>query len=490
MAQFSDNELKQERRVLLCVALAAFIFQFEALAINISLPTITRDFKVTSTSISFVVLAYLLAAVSTLLPAGKLGGRLGLKKTFLAGCGIAMLGTLCCGLSSNFYALIACRFIQGVGAGTFAALGYVMIPAWVRKDRIGWGYGYLNMAAGIGMLVGVPIGGVLVEFTTWRWIFFSSLPLLGFLVIAAWRDLPMDSVKAGDRQPLDIPGAILLSALLITILFGLSLGSEIGWESLPILSAFATSAISAAALWRWLLSERSSLISTDLLRRYRFVGSLFVLFLVRAVLGGANFLMPFYLEVYCGLSALYSSVVVLACPLAYAAIGPQAGLMADRIGSKPLVIASTIIGIAAFGLFAALLSSASIGIAVAFLLAVGLSMGLFSSPNSKFSIESAPNACRNEAATLIPVALNMGTAFGISFFETVFSFGFPNGNIYLKHLGEFHPQMSIDWISRGFSDAFFMSAGFFLLAAVITLLGYRIVEESKSDTEIKPSWTH
>jgi MFS family permease len=480
MAYFPDNELKRERRVVLCVSLAAFIFQFEALAINISLPTITRDFKVTSTLISFVVLAYLLAAVSTLLPAGKLGDRLGLKRTFLAGCGIAMLGTLCCGLSSNFYTLIACRFIQGVGAGIFAALGYVMIPAWVRKGRIGWGYGYLNMAAGIGMLVGVPVGGVLVEFTNWRWIFFSSLPLLGLLVVAAWRDLPMDSPKAAGRQPLDIAGTVLLSALLMTILFGLSLGSEIGWQSLPILSAFAASAVLAAALGRWLTSDRSSLISIDLLRRPRFVASLIVLFLVRAVLGGANFLMPFYLEVYCGLSALFSSLIVLACPLAYASTGPQAGRLADRIGSKPLVIASTVIGIIAFGLFAALLSAASVGIALAFLLAVGLSMGLFSSPNSRFSIECAPNACRTEAAALIPVALNMGTAFGISFFETVFSLGFPDGTIYLKHLSEFHPQMSVDWISSGFSDAFFMSAVFFLIAAVITLLSYRIVEGSKS----------
>lgn len=480
MAYLPDDELKRERRVVLCVSLAAFIFQFEALAISISLPTITKDFKATSTSISFVVLAYLLAATSTLLPAGKLGERLGLKRTFLAGCGIAMLGTLCCGLSSNFYALIACRFIQGVGAGTFAALGYVMIPAWVRKDRIGWGYGYLNMAAGIGMLVGVPLGGLLVEFTTWRWIFFTSLPLLGLLLFAAWRYLPMDLGRATGKRPVDIFGAVLLSAALATNLLGLSLGSEIGWNSLPILSAFAASAMFAMVLWRWLNSDRSSLISLDLLRRRRFIASLIVLFLVRAVLGGANFLMPFYLEVYCGLSALFSSLVVLACPLAYASTGPQAGRMADRLGSKPLVLASTLIGVIAFGLFAALLPEARVAVALAFLLAVGLSTGLFSSPNSKFSIESAPLAHRNEAAALIPVALNMGTAFGISFFETVFSFGIPDGAVYLKHLDEFHSGMSTDLIPQGFSHAFALAAGMFFIATVITLLSYRIGEESTS----------
>jgi len=467
-----DENVKGEEGVVFCVSLAAFTFQFEALAVTVSLPTMARDFGSASMSVSMVALAFLLAATATFLPAGRLGERFGLKRTFLAGCVVATLGTLGCSLSRNLIALIVCRSIQGCGTGALVALGYAMIPAWVRKQRIGWGYGYLSMAAGLGMLLGVPLGGVMAELASWRWTFLSVVPLLLILCAVAWRLLPSHHHQS-EPTPLDAPGALLFAALLASALLGLSLGREHGWEGAAAGWCLAVFLLLAAAfMWR-LQASRFPLFSPELLKRRPFAASLTVHFLVSAVLGGLNFLMPFYLQRGCQLTPLQASIVFLAFPFSCALIGPMAGKAADRIGSKPLVFISIVSWSICSLLFSILLSSAMLGIVVSFLVVMGICVGLFFSPNNKFMLDAAPEKHKSMAASLIPVALNMGSSFGISFFEIVFSVGSPPGAGSFRRIDALGHPVAADWIFRGFSHDFLAASGVLVLAAAVGLLGYR-----------------
>lgn len=140
------QDLRTQGKVVFCVAAAGFVFQFETFMVNVALPTIAGELNASTTEISFVVLAYLIAATATFIPAGKLADIVGLKKVFIASTLVAMGGTLLCGFSPDLRVLVASRAVQGVGAGGMAALGYAMIPAWLPEERTGWGYGYLNMA--------------------------------------------------------------------------------------------------------------------------------------------------------------------------------------------------------------------------------------------------------------------------------------------------------------------------------------------------------
>jgi MFS family permease len=142
-----------EKRVVICVAFSAFVFQFEAFIVNVSLPDMARELHATSTEISFVLIAYLIAATFSFIPAGHLGNRYGIRRVFITGCMLAALGTLASGLSANLPLLCLSRLIQGVGTGTMVAVAYAMIPFWVYKNRVGWAYGMLSLGAGIGMFV-------------------------------------------------------------------------------------------------------------------------------------------------------------------------------------------------------------------------------------------------------------------------------------------------------------------------------------------------
>ncbi len=464
--------MKNERKIVFCLAFAAFTFQFEAFVVNVALPTIADDLDITTTYVSFIVLVYLITATSTFLPAGRLGDAIGLKRTFIGACFLSAIGTLLCGLAFNHWMLFGSRFIQGIGAGGMAALGYAMIPAWLAQDRVGWGYGYLSMGAGLGMLAGVPAGGVLSHFTSWQWIFLGNVPPMTLLLIFAWRYLPGDHSVPQSSRPSDPLGAILFSGILAATIFGISLGDELGWGSLSIRSAFALAAGMIAALaCRGRLAGRPY-FPPEILGTPGFAASLVVLFLTASVFGGINFLMPFYLEEACSFSAILSSAILLAHPAMYALTAPQAGRHADKIGPGRLVVTATLLGATACGSFAMLLSTGKVWIAVLFLLLLGMARGMFFAPNNRFTMARAPAERRGEAASLLPVALNMGTIFGVSIFETVFSMNFPVGAACWPHCHRDDASMLLDTINQGFSRAFLLALSIFLAAMTISFLAY------------------
>jgi EmrB/QacA subfamily drug resistance transporter len=475
------EDLRTQRKVVFCVAAAGFVFQFETFMVNVALPTIAGELNASTTEISFVVLAYLIAATATFIPAGKLADIVGLKKVFIASTLAAMGGTLLCGFSPDLRVLVASRAVQGVGAGGMAALGYAMIPAWLPEEKTGWGYGYLNMATGLGMLAGAPFGGLISQYASWRWVFISNAPVIALLTISALRHLPADSPVQKTGVSFDIAGTVMFSAILVAGVFSLSLGSELGWTSPPIL----TSVLVAAALLAAMTIRRNilhrSFLSPGMFANPGFAASLAVLFLVRMALGGTIFLLPFYLAAFCGASAVGSSLILLAYPVAYAPVGPRAGRLADRMGSRRLVLSATLLGAVVCASFSRLLGGGNVAISVAFLLAMGVSTGIFFSPNYKYSMQCVPQEGKGEAAALIPLALNSGTVFGISVFETVFSLDFPEGAAYLKQAERISGSAPMESLSGGFSNAFLVGFGVLLAAAAIAFLTYKTSSGANRD---------
>lgn len=476
MAHQTITDRRRQQRIVFCVAAAAFIFQFEAFMVNVSLPTMAGELDATTTEISFIVLAYLTAATVTFVPFGKLGDRMGLKRTFVGSCVALAGGTLLSALSPSLWVLVTSRAIQGIGVGGMATLAYAMIPAWLPQDKTGWGYGHLNMAAGVGMLAGVPFGSVVAQVASWRWIFFSNLPFIAFLAAFAWFNLPDDSENRETPAPFDGVGLALFSTILASSAIGFSLGFNLGWTSAPILTAVALAATAAVAMTVRQRIFKRPFFSAGLFSGPGFVPSLLVLCLVRTVLGGIIFLAPFYLAVSCRLSAVGSGLIFLAYPAAYAPVGPRAGRLADRIGSKPLVLSATLFGACACLLFRVFVENGDAAITVLFLLAMGGAMGTFFSPNHKYSMQCARDANEGEAASLMPLALNAGTVFGVSAFETVFARGFPGGAVHLKHTDFSLDPTLIALANHGFSNAFLLGFGILLAAAVIALTCYRAAE--------------
>lgn len=361
------NDLKlrsTDRYVAYSVGLAAFLFQFEAFFVHIALPDMQRELGVSGPVIAQVITIYLLGAVLALLPGGALGRRFGFSRVFIAACVSATSGTLLCGYAGSLSVLWWFRLVQGIGIGLMVSAGYTLIPMWLERHHIGWGYGIVSQGAGLGMILGLPIGGLVAHYLDWRWVFLAQVPFFAALAVFAICTLPADTIRKSSANSLK---ATLARVLRIEL----------------------------------------------------FVYCLLMLFLFQLVLGGARYLVPFYLEKMLHMSSLQSSLLMLIYALGFVLSSSVAGRGSDRFGSGKLVQISYMIAGGGCFLFAVCLSEGSLAV-VLLLLFLGFAMGLFSAPNNRWMMNSVPKNLVQDVGSMLPVALNMGVVLGVTLFQQIF----------------------------------------------------------------------
>ncbi len=447
-----------DRRLVLCLALTAFVFQFEAFQVIVAVPAMAADFHLTTSASALIVTLYLLAATLVFIPAGKLADACGHKRTFLAAAGLLAAGCLACALAAHARGLWVGRVLQGAGGGALAALAYALVPLRVPRDRMGAAFGAISFAAALGTMAGAPVGGWLATALSWRWVFWANLPLVGGLLLMAWRWLPGDA-PAATRSPLRLNalGALLLGGALGTALLGLN--GDLFHGQRPFRAGDAA-LLFVACLGLLVLHERRSatpLVSRDCWRDGHVSASLVILFLVKMTLGGITFLLPFYLELLCGLSPFQSGLVLTGYTLLYAVLALGAGRVADQWGSRAPIVTALALGLAACLGLAGLAGAARWALAMLALAALGMSAGLFYSPNHRHIMAGAPAGHTGEMAAVLALAANTGTAVGVALFETVGAMGAPAPGAAL-HL-------------RGFEYAFGLAAALFatMLAASLKI---------------------
>ena len=415
------RDVAADRRIVACIALAAFIFQFDAFQLTICLPAIVEELRISSTLAACVVTGYLFTAVALFLPAAGLGERLGFKRVLFASVLILALGTLCCGSATRIQELIVGRVIQGAGASGMAALGYVAISTLISQERRGWGFGWLNLGAGLGMLTGVVLGGLLTQFVAWRAVFFATLLPLSALLLGIVRWLPGDALSdrtTGGKFPL--VNALLLAVALGAVVVALSLQMECGWGSPFIVGTLMVALAAGGALVVRSRHEERETGTPGLFRNRRLLAALGVLFLARLAFGGDSFLMPFFLQRGCGFSPGLTGLTQLCGVLALVLVSLLAGKMSDRAGARPVIICALLLATVAFFLFGEMAPSFDWRTVLLYLPIVGSAMAMFSAPNNKQIVElAAEDRKEGKVAALIPVVLNMGTLMGVCIMETL-----------------------------------------------------------------------
>ena len=354
----------RQRYVAYCVGFAAFLFQFEAFFVHIALPDMQRELGVSGSAIAQVITIYLLGAVLALLPGGFLGRRFGFAKVFIIACVIAITGTVLSACANALSMLLWFRLIQGVGIGLMVSAGYTLIPMWLERDHLGWGYGIVSQGAGLGMILGLPMGGLVAHCLEWRWVFLVQIPLFAALLVFAMRALPADAPR--ENRTTSLKG----------------------------------------------LLER--LVRFDL-----FAYCLLTLFLFQLILGGVRYLAPFYMESTLHMSSLRSSLFMLVYAIGFILASAVAGRGSERYGSGKLIQFSYLLAGGGCLLFAVQLSEGSIAAAL-LLLFLGVSTGLFSAPNNRWMMSEIPSNLVQEVGSILPVALNLGVVSGISLFQYVF----------------------------------------------------------------------
>ena len=415
--------------LLFSIVFAGFIYQLDSCIVNISMPTLARDFRVGTNDISFVVLSYLLVVSSTLLLFGKLADRIGARKVFLWGYVVFTAGTLLCGVSPSLPILLLSRCVQGLGGSMLLTSAFAGVSRFMPPEVTGWAFGILSTASGLGLALGGPMGGFISSLVSWRWIFLVQVPFGIVATFVAWKVIPRESsvaqgsVEGEARPPFDIPGAVLSFLGLLAVVYALSMGQEKGWMSPGIVFCFIFSAASLSALILWERRCPDPLLHLNLFKNLEFTFPILGRFFASLASGGILFLLPFYLELIKNLDTGRSGLMISIYSIILVAIAPLSGRISDKCPPR-LMSALAMLSASASGLvFAFTLPFAGLFWVTLFLCWAALSYGFFYPPNNLLIMRAVPCSELGIASGIMAATWTLGLSLGVSAFESVFSAG-------------------------------------------------------------------
>jgi EmrB/QacA subfamily drug resistance transporter len=319
------------------ILVAAFMVVLDFSIVNVALPSIERELHVTDAITQWVVTGYAIAFGGLLILGGRAADLLGRRRMFVAGLVVFSLASLAGGLAHDPTLLIASRVVQGAGAALVAPAALSLItttfPEGAQRTRA---IGLYGCTSSIGFVAGQVLGGVIVEYTSWRWVFLVNVPVGIVAAILAPRVLGRGGARK--HQALDFTGAILITAAVAFVVYAVSEGDERGWTSWPVLAAFVIAVAAVAAFGVAENHQSQPLIRPRLLRRPGLRNGTAIAFLLGLWNGGEMLLMSLYLQQALHYSPLATGMVIAPQGVAGFVTGLFGPRLASRLGIRKLLI--------------------------------------------------------------------------------------------------------------------------------------------------------
>jgi len=381
----------------------------------VSLPTLASALNTDILAISWALIAYQLAGISLSVVFGRLGDIHGRYAIYGSGFAIMTVSSLLCGLAPNALLLILFRFIQGLGAAMIASATRVLAMEAMPEGSEGRANGYMTMGFHSGLLIGPPLGGLVIDFLSWPWIFFLLIPMgLTGVVLTVMRATRRRAAPAGRAPSIDYLGAALLIALtvMLTLLLDRRSAETLGAERTGVMAL-----VFGATLLGFLAHERRAVnpvMNLALFKIRMFTFSSLSLLLIATTNTVLGFLMPFYIQDVLHFAPSFMGLIFLAAPVFTIGLATVSGRLTDRIG--PRVPASigvlATMGAFAIGLFLRMdshwvLPTVMMGL-------VGIGSGFFNTPNQAAIIGSVPREYRGFATGMVQTIFGLSALLGIS----------------------------------------------------------------------------
>jgi EmrB/QacA subfamily drug resistance transporter len=447
----------------LIVATGVFMSTLDSSMVNIALPTLMRHFHSPMHDTEWVVLSYLLTITATLLFWGHLGDRLGRGRVYGGGMLIFALGSLSCAVAPGLTSLVLSRFAQGLGAAMMMSTGPAIIRESFPPEQLGRALGLIGVAVSLGLMSGPGLGGLLIQFFSWRALFYLTVPIGLLFSLLAARYLPMQRTARG--AAIDWLGSLILAAALWLFTLFLTRLAEGG--SLAILSAPA--APIPLLLACFLAVERR--VRHPLLPLDIFADRFFCLGIVSAALSFANLfgaiiLTPFYLDHVRGLAPSDIGLMMMAIPAAIMLTSPLSGWLSDQLDRGLLATTGMLLSATAMFMLSTTKTDTALTTIALQLALLGLGQALFLSSNSAAILAHTPLNRAGTAAALLAAARNLGMLLGISLATLIFAriFSQRTGGLDLR---DYRPEQTEAFLAA-LRGALTAAAGVGLLGAALS----------------------
>jgi EmrB/QacA subfamily drug resistance transporter len=437
----------------LLTSVAYFMVALDTLVVVTALPSIHRDLGGNVGALQWTVNAYVLAFGATIITAAAIGDRIGRRRMYVLGLTLFTAASAACALAPNLAVLIACRALEGVGAGIIMPLGLTLLTSAFPAERRGAVVGIWGGVAGLAVACGPLIGGAVTQGLTWHWIFWVNVPI-GIIAIAGSRLKLAES--RGDAKRLDLPAMVLVAAGVGALTWGLVQAGQVGWGNAQTLAALFLGAALIGAFLAWERQAPEPMIRLGLFRSAGFSAAVATQFLMSATIYSAAFLTSQYFQFALGDSPLGTGLRFLPWTATPMVIAPIAGAMFDKVGARPLIVPGLLLqaaGLAWIVYLAARSSTYASYIAPLVIAGVGISMAL--PCVSAAGLNAVSPQALGKAAGLMNTMQQFGAVFGIAVATTVFN---ANGSL-----------ATAATVTSGYRPALGVSAGLSVLGAAIAL---------------------
>ena len=333
------TKAKNEQRWVVPILIAligAFMSILDSSIVNVAISTMMHVFNATAGQIEWVVTVYLLALGIVIPFSGWAGYKFGQKQLYIFALIMFTIGSALCTLSWSVDTLIISRIIQALGGGLLMPSMMTMVKKIVPEGKFGTAMGIVGVALLIAPALGPTIGGYLVEYVGWKWIFTINIPIGIIGVVLAFFFLPV--FEKAKVEKLDAGGAATVAVMLFCLLLALSKGGDWGWSSIPIVLLLIVSLVSFCLFLYFELNLKAPLLNLRIFKHRNFTFANITTFVTTVGLFSGIFFIPLYLQNVKGLGALDTGLLMLPGALASGLLMPVVGKLYDRTGPKPLAI--------------------------------------------------------------------------------------------------------------------------------------------------------
>ncbi len=396
----------------LIVACALFMEQLDSSIIATALPSISRSLHTEPLHLNLAITSYMFSLAVFIPLSGWVADRFGARSVFRSAIVVFILGSILCGISHSLWQLVGARIIQGMGGAMMVPVGRLVMLRTVPRAELVSAMAWLTTPALIGPVMGPPLGGFIVTYASWRWIFFVNVPIgiLGLILASLF----IPNVKEKIREPLDLRGFILMAFALSGLVFGFETAGRHLLPNEVVIGLVAVGLICLALYFRHVRNIKHPIIDLGLakFKTYRAAitgGSLF-----RTGIGALPFLLPLMLQVGFGVTPVTSGLLTFASAAGAILMKASAAPIIRKFGFKPILVVNTLINVG-FLMGCALFTPNTWHVAIfVFLLSGGFFRSLQFTALNTFAYAEIPPELISRANTLYSMLQQLTLSLGVA----------------------------------------------------------------------------
>ena len=401
--------------VLLVLTTGFFMILLDTTIVNVAIPAMSAGLNTTLDEVLWVLNAYILVYAVLLITAGRLGDLYGQRNLFAIGLAVFTIASALCGLSQNASQLIAARVLQGIGGALLTPQTLAILTSLFPPERRGAAFGIWGGVAGLATIAGPTVGGAIITYIDWRWIFFINVPIGIAALVATFLIIP--DLRPGRQHGWDIVGIFLATAGLFGIVFGLIEGERYSWGeiaygiTIPEVLIAGVALVIVFIIWERFQSE--PLVPLSLFEERNFAVANWIAAAIS--FGMMSLFLPFtiYLQSVRGFSALVAGLTLAPMSLTSMLTAPFAGRFADRVGGKYILMTGISLFTVGFGYVTWVAGPDSNWLTfLAPAIVAGAGMGMTFAPMTTVAMRNIAPRVAGSASAVLNTTRQLGAAIG------------------------------------------------------------------------------